>query len=278
MLFVLSSLLFPFSNFLFCFTVEIFIFYAQRPFPVSLPISTPAAISVPFFIFQWQLLVQVFFFHVLFQFMFQIPIHSPSSNSNFIYFCLLKSFYLFQLQCLQHFFRFQFQFQLPNISSTFQCRYPISRLFLHRIFFKMFVSKDRPEGEKTIVFLSTCASVDFFSKTLSQLKAVKDLGLRVEGLHGRMVQKRRTAVRMSISICAIFSYGCPIVVLWDAAGSWHSPTQPALSISRPSSFEVLSSHNPRPSLIHPSLPFPSLPFPSLQPRWLCLNTIQYNTK
>lgn len=49
-------------------------------------------------------------------------------------------------------------------------------------------------GEKTIVFLSTCASVDFFSKVLSHLEAVKDLGLKVEGLHGRMVQKRRTAV------------------------------------------------------------------------------------
>eukprot|EP00903_Cladosiphon_okamuranus_P022636 g20831.t1 len=52
----------------------------------------------------------------------------------------------------------------------------------------------RPDGEKTIVFLSTCASVDFFGKALAQLKAVKELGLRIEGLHGRMVQKRRTAV------------------------------------------------------------------------------------
>lgn len=59
--------------------------------------------------------------------------------------------------------------------------------------------KARPDGEKTIVFLSTCASVDFFSKALSQLKAVKDLGLRVEGLHGRMVQKRRTAVRACVA-------------------------------------------------------------------------------
>lgn len=49
-------------------------------------------------------------------------------------------------------------------------------------------------GEKIIVFLMTCASVDFFSKVLSQLRAVKELGLKVEGLHGRMVQKRRTAV------------------------------------------------------------------------------------
>ncbi|CAM9386611.1 unnamed protein product, partial [Ectocarpus sp. 4 AP-2014] len=54
--------------------------------------------------------------------------------------------------------------------------------------------KARPKGEKTIVFLSTCAGVDFFSKTLSQLPVVKALGLRVESLHGRMVQKRRTAV------------------------------------------------------------------------------------
>ena len=49
-------------------------------------------------------------------------------------------------------------------------------------------------GQKTIVFLMTCASVDFFSKILSQLPAVQELGLKVEGLHGRMVQKRRTAV------------------------------------------------------------------------------------
>ncbi|CAM9310364.1 unnamed protein product, partial [Scytosiphon promiscuus] len=54
--------------------------------------------------------------------------------------------------------------------------------------------KARTEGEKTIVFLSTCASVDFFTKALSQLGAIKKLGLRVESLHGRMVQKRRTAV------------------------------------------------------------------------------------
>ena len=49
-------------------------------------------------------------------------------------------------------------------------------------------------GEKTIVFLMTCASVDFFSKVLSRLEGVKELSLKVEGLHGRMVQKRRTAV------------------------------------------------------------------------------------
>lgn len=49
-------------------------------------------------------------------------------------------------------------------------------------------------GEKIIVFLMTCASVDFFSKVLVHLKAVKELDMKVEGLHGRMVQKRRTAV------------------------------------------------------------------------------------
>ncbi|CAM9634137.1 unnamed protein product, partial [Ectocarpus sp. 13 AM-2016] len=62
--------------------------------------------------------------------------------------------------------------------------------------------KARPEGEKTIVFLSTCAGVDFFSKTLFQLPAVKALGLRVESLHGRMVQKRRTAVRWHVYVAA----------------------------------------------------------------------------
>lgn len=60
--------------------------------------------------------------------------------------------------------------------------------------------KARPAGEKTIVFLSTCASVDFFGKALSQLKVVKDLLLRVETLHGRMVQKRRTAVRVHLTV------------------------------------------------------------------------------
>lgn len=49
-------------------------------------------------------------------------------------------------------------------------------------------------GEKIIVFMMTCASVDFFSKVLAQLESVKKLGVKVEGLHGRMVQKRRTAV------------------------------------------------------------------------------------
>lgn len=56
-------------------------------------------------------------------------------------------------------------------------------------------------GQKTIIFLMTCASVDFFSKVLSQLPAIQELGLKVEGLHGRMVQKRRTAVSHHVEAC-----------------------------------------------------------------------------
>lgn len=46
--------------------------------------------------------------------------------------------------------------------------------------------------EKVLVFMLTCAAVDFFSKALPRLPGAE--GLRVEGLHGRMPQKRRSAV------------------------------------------------------------------------------------
>ncbi|CAM9898290.1 unnamed protein product, partial [Discosporangium mesarthrocarpum] len=49
-------------------------------------------------------------------------------------------------------------------------------------------------GEKTIVFFMTCAQVDFFTKVMCKLQAIKEAGIMVEGAHGKMDQTKRDAV------------------------------------------------------------------------------------
>jgi superfamily II DNA/RNA helicase len=43
---------------------------------------------------------------------------------------------------------------------------------------------------KIIIFLLTCAHVDYYARLLPQLPALS--GLKIEALHGKMVQKKRT--------------------------------------------------------------------------------------
>lgn len=47
-------------------------------------------------------------------------------------------------------------------------------------------------GGKVIVFVATCASVDYWGAVLPQLKLMQ--GVQVRAFHGRMVQKKRTSV------------------------------------------------------------------------------------
>jgi len=52
-------------------------------------------------------------------------------------------------------------------------------------------------GSKAIVFVATCASVDYLSAALPRLRACRNL--RIMGLHGKMVQKRRAGTFKSFS-------------------------------------------------------------------------------
>ena len=45
------------------------------------------------------------------------------------------------------------------------------------------------KDSKILVFFLTCASVDYFARTVQSLPATA--GLKIKSLHGRMVQKKR---------------------------------------------------------------------------------------
>ncbi|CAM9713132.1 unnamed protein product, partial [Chrysoparadoxa australica] len=47
------------------------------------------------------------------------------------------------------------------------------------------------KGEKVMVFMMTCAAVDFIGKVLRELTELKSKGVEIMALHGRMVQKKR---------------------------------------------------------------------------------------
>ncbi|CAN0000141.1 unnamed protein product, partial [Phaeothamnion confervicola] len=97
----------------------------------------------------------------------------------------------------------------------------------------------RQKACKVIVFLATCASVDFFSKVLGQLSPMRRHGIPVLALHGQLAQKKRVAAYERFLALPAGVLGCTDVaargvdipdVHWIV--QYDAPTDPAFFVHR----------------------------------------------
>jgi len=63
--------------------------------------------------------------------------------------------------------------------------------------------------QKAIVFTTTCASVDFFSSTLPQLRELQNI--QFVSLHGKMTQKRRESAFEEFNKASVEKQGCVLI-------------------------------------------------------------------
>jgi ATP-dependent RNA helicase DDX55/SPB4 len=92
-------------------------------------------------------------------------------------------------------------------------------------------------GHKTMVFVLTCAAVEYLARLLPALRECA--GLRVVGLHGQMPQKRRertyaefVAAREGVLLCTdVAARGLDVPGL-SAVVQWDAPQDPAFAVHR----------------------------------------------